>query len=255
MGNEKKNVLNINTYKNLDTNNAYFKHLAECAEKQYDETVPKQMHHIIPKYVFNKKSATPEDLEFLNSPQNIIELSAEDHILAHELLFTEYGNLQDKGATNLLKGLKKESKHIWKILGAEASHIVQKEKGKNFWDPIFQKEMAKRSMERPDALETRSIGGKKGGRNKSRNDVINANQRFVFSYLKEKRKKVPEDEVLCIINCETGGEVLEQLKLSENCTNRHTNINRTSSLLTGTRKTASGWSCEELEDKIQKKTP
>ena len=78
-----------------------------------------------------------------------------------------YGNIQDLGATKLLQGLKNESRHIWKKLVARASHLVQKEKGKNFWNKGFQKDMAKRSMEKPDALETRSAGGKKGGRRDS----------------------------------------------------------------------------------------
>ena len=240
-----KPILSIETYKDLDTSNRYFEHLSRCSEglKKYDEKEEKQMHHIIPQYVFNKSSATDEDLAFRDSTDNLIELSTEDHILAHELLYEVYGNIQDKGATKLLQGLKNESRHIWKILGAEASHLVQKEKGKNFWDKGFQKEMAKRSMEKPDALETRRAGGKKGGRNKSIDVTIKAHERFVFSF--------KEKEVLCIQNCQTGGDVLKELKKYEKITNQETSIDRATPLLTGDRKLAYGWSCQKIEDKVQ----
>lgn len=60
-------------------------------------------------------------------------------------------------------------------------------------------------MAKPDSLEIRSAGGKKGGRNKSRNLIIKGYERFVFSF--------EGKEVLCIQNCETGGEVLELLNM------------------------------------------
>ena len=234
----KKPILSIKTYKNLETKNEYFKDLSQCAEgtvhlKQYDEKEKKQMHQIIPQYVFNNKFATAEDLAFRDSTDNIIELSVEDHILAHKLLYEEYGNTQNQGATNLLQdatnllqGLMQESKKIW------CSSFSSSSKRKNFWDPEFQKEMAQRSMQKPDALETRSAGGKKGGRNKSKNTAIKAHERFVFSF--------EGKEVFCTENCETGGEVLEQLKGYENSTNQETRIERTTPLVTEDRKLAYG---------------
>ena len=77
-----KPILNIQTYKTVDRNNAYFYHLDECSRKKYDEEEERQLHHKFPQYIFNSKLATAEDLAFINSPENIIELSVKDHVLA-----------------------------------------------------------------------------------------------------------------------------------------------------------------------------
>ena len=221
--------------------------MIECSKKEYPIDVEKHVHHIIPQYIFNSKLATDEDKAFMSSPENLIVLSRDDHIKAHELLYEVYGNRQDQGGVNCLKGLTRESKKIWASLGAAASHEVQKNKGVNFWNKDYQRTMARRSMERSDALQIRSEGGKKGGRNKSIDIAINANQRFVFSFKNE--------EVLCIMNCETGGDVTEQLKMYENCTGQITKLDRATALLKRTRLTDRGWSCEPLEDKVQDTSP
>lgn len=57
----------------------------------------KHKHHIVPKYLGGD-----------DSPINIIELSPEEHALAHKKLWEEYGNWQDhlawKGLSGLISG-------------------------------------------------------------------------------------------------------------------------------------------------------
>jgi len=99
--------------------------------------------------------------------------------------------------------------------------------------------MATRSLARPDALEIRSRGGRIGGINRNLGIAIKSNDRYLFFY-----KGQP---VLCIINCETGGQVMEQLQLY-----KQTNMKRVTPLLKGSRATAYGWRCEKIE--IQNET-
>ncbi len=235
--NGKKEVLNLQTYKTLNRNNSYFKFINDCFKKRYGKESKMHMHHIIPQYVF--KGGSDEDLSFMNSPPNVIELSLEDHILAHSLLFEIYGNLQDKGATYLLANYEKESRTIWHIKkGAKASHRVQEAHGKNMWDPDFQKEMAARSMARLDALEIRSAGGKIGGRKKNEGIAIKPHERFMFSFKGE--------PILCVQKCSTGGDVLAEIKQFESKTDQITKLDRVTGLLSGKRKTLYGWSCVKL---------
>jgi hypothetical protein len=46
-----KPILNQNTWKTLDRNNAYFQLIEDCKTKIYDPGVNLQIHHIIPQYV------------------------------------------------------------------------------------------------------------------------------------------------------------------------------------------------------------
>ncbi len=235
-GNTKKEVLNLQTYKTLNRSNSYFKFIKDCLKKQYGEESKMHMHHIIPQYVF--KGGSAEDYNFMNSPQNVIELSLEDHILAHSLLFEIYGNLQDQGAIYLLANYEKESRAIWQVLGAKASHRVQEAHGKNMWDNNFQKEMAARSMARPDALEIRSAGGKIGGRKRNEGIAIKPHEKYMFSF-----KGKP---ILCVQKCSTGGDVLAEIKKFESMTDQITKLDRVTGLLSGERKTLYGWSCVKL---------
>jgi hypothetical protein len=98
------------------------------------------------------------------------------------------------------------------------------------WDPDFQKKMAARSMERPDAIEIRRKGGKKGGKKANLGIAIQAHERYTFSY---KGK-----EVISIINCQTGTEVVNILQSLH-----PTKMSRATGLLNGKRKTLYGWSC------------
>lgn len=225
--------LNKNTWKTLDRNNAYFQFIEDCKTKIYDASVNLQIHHIIPQYVLKK---TAEGEAYLNLPENLVILSEDDHIKAHELLYEIYGNKQDQGAILLLKGSMNESRTIWKQLGAEKTHLIQKQNGTTLYSIDWQKEMAARSMARPDALEIRSKGGKVGGRTRNLDRVIKQEDRYIFS--------LEGTEVLCIINCRTGGEVLEQLNLY-----KQTPLQRVTPLLNGSRKNLHGWSCCKVDPK------
>jgi len=108
-----------------------------------------------------------------------------------------------------------------------------KEKGKTFWDPLFQKEMAKRAIEKSGALAARSASGKIGGRKRNLNRILTKNDKFLF-YFEGK-------PVLCTFNCETGTDILTILQQY-----KETPILRVSPLITGARQTAYGWSCKKI---------
>lgn len=235
-------LLNINTWQTLNRKNAYFEFLEKCKTKVYPPDTPMHFHHIIPKYVF-KNNLSPENEKFLNSSENLILLSVNDHVEAHKLLYDIYGNNQDKGAGSLLKGYKKESVQIWRQLGAEATHKLLEERGQNFWNSDFQKEMARRSLAKEDALATRSAGGKKGGAASGiKRSSIRPEDKYLFSYEK--------DPILCIFNCNVGTQVLEELKKY-----KVTELQRVSILLNGTKKSLHGWSCVRLNDDGSPRNP
>ena len=216
----------------LDRTNIYFNYIKINHNKEYDAGVETHLHHVIPKYWFGD---TAEEQAYCNSPGNLIRLSRADHIKAHELLYEVYQNPQDQGAVQLLRGNTEEGLKVLRTLGANADlwHRILEAEGKNFWDPEFQKEMAKRSLARPDALELRSKGGKIGGKNRNKNVAITKKDKYLFLY-----NKIP---ILCIINCETGGEVLEVLNNFKT-----TPLQRVTPLLKGERQSLYSWSCEKL---------
>lgn len=233
---KQKPILNFDTWKNntLNRDNQYFNFIKECKSLTYSPGTPLHCHHIIPQYVFNNKRANQADHDFKDSQDNIVFLTLENHLKAHALLFEIYGNRQDQGAITMMRGLSEESLTIWRQLGAYASHKVQKESKKSFWNVEQQKENARKSMSRPDALQTRSKGGKKGGRIKSLDVVISKDQGYLFYF-----EGFP---LICILNCETGGDVLNELNKI-----KPTNMIRVSPLLTGKRKYAYGWSCQRIK--------
>lgn len=160
-------------------------------------------------------------------------LSVEHHIKAHELLYEIYKNPTDLAAVQMLKGYKTESRRLWRQAGARAVNEIERAKGSTVFNNEFQKEMARRSLARPDALEIRSKGGRIGGKTRNKGIAIQKTDRYVFSY-----NNTP---ALCILNCETGGDVLEMLH-----TFKKTPLERATPLLNGSRKTLYGWSCEKF---------
>lgn len=56
--------------------------------KQYPEGTVIHKHHIIPKHWFN--ITIPVSQQYLDSSENIILLSREDHFKAHEILYKLY---------------------------------------------------------------------------------------------------------------------------------------------------------------------
>lgn len=203
-------------------------------ERKYEPGQVSQVHHIIPVYVF-RNATDPEDLIFMESPKKKISLSPEDHMRAHTLLYEIYGNTQDLGASQLLDGQMTETAKTWKQAGACASHSVQRDAPKNFWNPDFQAEMGRRSLAKPDALKSRSIVGHKGGLKTKQGVAIQPHHRSTFSY--------EEKEVVRFLNCQTGQEVLDILqKIAP------TKIQRVSPLLNGTRSSSYGWPCKRFPD-------
>lgn len=212
--------------------NKYNDFIAECKGKPYPAGTVMHEHHITPKSLFNENNK--EEKAYCDSPANLIPLSREDHILAHKIRLEVYGNLVDQGAINLLEGgLDDKSVRVWRQLGADATHTILREEGRNFWDDNFQREMGLRSLARPDALEIRSRGGRVGGRNRNAGIAIQKTDQYVFSYKGE--------PVLCIFNCETGGDVVKILNSFV-----QTPIQRVTPLLDGSRQTAYSWSCTKL---------
>ena len=226
--------LNSKTWKTLERNNLYFQFIDECRNKEYSPDTKMHIHHIIPKYVFGKNPSA-EDIKYMDSLENVVVLSVDDHVKAHELLYTLYGNNQDKGAALLLNKYEAESRAIWRKLGAEATNKLMRERGQTFWNLDFQKEMAQRSMSRPDAIEIRSKGGQRGGIKTKTGVAIKKTHKYVFSY--------NNNPVLCIINCDLGTQVLDELNKYQ-----QTALQRATPLLNGTKKKLHGWSCVRLND-------
>jgi hypothetical protein len=230
----KKLILNSGTWRNLDKNNPYFKFIEECKTKKHPEGTTLNLHHIIPKYVFGTNPST-EDAKYMDSVDNVIVLSVQDHKQAHELLYQIYGNPQDQGAALLLNGYEAESREIWRKLGAQATNKLMQERRQTFWDPEFQKEMAQRSISKPGAIEARRASGKKGGIATKTNVAIKPEHKYEFSFEKK--------PVLCIINCSLGSQVVEELKKF-----KETPLQRATPLLNGSRKNLNGWSCIRLNN-------
>jgi hypothetical protein len=210
----------------------YFQFIERCQTKKNSST-ELHLHHILPKHLFDLSD--PEEQLYCESEENKVLLSIEDHITAHMLLYTIYRHPQDKGAVLLLNGQMSGARKVWRKLGAEATHCLLKLQGRNFWNSEFQKEMAVRSMARPDALLTRSAGGKIGGRTRNLNRVITASDRYLFYY-----KNQP---VFCVFNCQTGGDVV---RILQSYPEKEKYPGRVSGLLNGSRRSLYGWSCEKI---------
>lgn len=221
----------LNGLDSLDKENKYFKFIDECRTKVYPDGLIIHQHHIIPKHWFNDKSPFQQD--FRDRKENLIPISLEDHIEAHRLLYEIYERPQDLSSYFLLKGLLPEALAEFRRAGALATNALMKEQKRTFWDPLFQKEMAKRSMEKEGALEARSASGKMGGRKRNVNRILTKEDKFIFYF--------ESQPVLCIFNCETGTDVLEIIQQY-----KETPIQRVSPLIKGERQTSYGWSCKKI---------
>ena len=178
-------------------------------------------------------SEVDELLIFQESSGNLVTLTEEDHIIAHQMMANIYGDPRDKGAMQLLLGGLSEAKIEWRRAGALATHAKLKAAGRNFWDPEVQKANARKSLLKPDALVTRSIGGKTGGISINLYRIMKEEDKYLFFY-----KGRP---VLCVFNCRTGGEVIKELNSFI-----ETPIKRISPLLKGQRGSAYGWTVQRI---------
>ena len=205
----------------------YLSFIEECKNKIYPHNTYLEEHHIKPKHDGGS-----------DKPENIIKISFEDHILAHKIRYDTYGQIYDLAAYNLMCGFDSEGWRILRVEGAYKTHEALRLSNKNFWNSDFQKEMSARSVKSEHAIKMRSIGGKVGGKSRNKNIAITNKDKYVFSF--------NNVETICIINCQTGGEVLEELqKIVSN-----KNFKRVTPLLKGERKNAYGWSCVKFSDMV-----
>ncbi len=115
-------------------------------------------HHIVPKH------AGGDD-----SPRNLIELTIDEHALAHKKLFEEYGRWQDRVAWLSLMGIMQNEERIyeiisnsnkgnpsnWKMSKAQKEKLSESRMGEK--NPMYGKPAHNRGIKRP------GIGGRKKG--------------------------------------------------------------------------------------------
>lgn len=190
-------------------------------------------HHIVPGHHFRKHGLSDQ---FYDLPMNLVPLSFEDHIRAHELRYETYKEAGDRAAFTAMKGLGSEGMAILQKLGGQAANKRFKARGELFHNPEYQREMARRSMERPDALEIRSAAGKQGAR-KSREtaSVVKETDRFEWSY--------KDQPIVCTFGFNHAGDLLEALQKVQ-----VTEMKKVWFLVTGARKKMYGWSCTKIEN-------
>lgn len=130
----------------------------------YDETINNDMktikhkHHIIPKHAGGS-----------DHPDNLVELTVEEHAEAHRQLYEKYGRWQDRVAWLSLSGIMKDAERIYEIarnsnLGNPTGYTHSDEMRKYLSDikrgelnPQWNKPAPNRGVERP------GIGGRKKG--------------------------------------------------------------------------------------------
>lgn len=128
----------------------------------------KHKHHIIPKHVGGS-----------NDPSNLIELTIEEHALAHKKLYEEYGRWQDRVAWLSLSGIMKDEERIYEILknsnpgGYKHTEEAKKklsEQRKGVKNPMYGKPASNRGVKRP------GVGGRKKGTKWSEEERIKQEQ-------------------------------------------------------------------------------
>jgi hypothetical protein len=97
----------------------------------------KHIHHIIPKHMGGT-----------DDPSNLVELTREEHAMAHMKLYEQYGKKEDLGAYYLLTGQTDEAAKISSSLGGTVQGKINAENG---------------HMRRIQKLANLSEAGKKGG--------------------------------------------------------------------------------------------
>lgn len=135
-------MLNV---ENLD----YNEFMMFCSLQDIPNDVYTEKHHYIPKHMGGEDN---------DENNHIIELTYEQHKIAHAKLYEEYGNVGDKIAVNLMNGLDQDRKiKIGKAIGEhhkETGHIYRL--GKHNVESGF--------FESIKTTESRSKGGKAAGK-------------------------------------------------------------------------------------------
>jgi len=132
-----------------------------------------------------------------------------------------------------MKDMKEEGMKAFQQAGGQAVNRLFKEEGRLMHDPNFQKEMAKRSMARPDAREIRSIAGKIGNRKRHQNVTVRKEDRYLWFF----RNK----PLFCTFGFENGGDILRELSKV-----KQTPLQRVTPLIKGEKRSLHGWSCQKL---------
>lgn len=216
--------------------NKYLDFIDQCREKAKRYS-PEQLekchiHHIVPRHHY-KVHQLP--WESFNLPANLVKLSFEDHIKAHELRYEVYEEAGDKIAALSMKGLKEEGMLLMQREEGRAVNVKLKEEGRLMHDQNWQCDMAKRSMARPDALEIRSQAGQKGSKVRHQNRIISKKDRYLWFFRGE--------AFLCTFGFDNGGDLTRELNKAKG-----TKLLRVSPLIRGERKSLHGWSCECIKD-------
>lgn len=214
--------------------NPYLDFINECKLK----TIPAlnvrknkyQKHHVVPRHHYKNHQL---DFSDFNHPDNIVLLSFEDHIKAHQLRFEVYGEYADRQAVVRMSDLGDEKMLSMQQSGGQAVNIQLKREGRLMHDSAWQKEMARRSMARPDALEIRSVAGKKASVVRNKNRVITSEDKLLW--------KVNNVEFMCTFNFDQTTELLEELSKA-----RATKLQRVSPLISGKKASLHGWSVEKI---------
>lgn len=216
--------------------NQYLDFIEACRRKYRSYSKEQQdacyTHHIVPRHHYKTHGL---DSNTLDLPANLVRMTFEDHVKAHELRFEVYGEYGDKVAFKRMQGLTEEGMLAMQQAGGQAVNVQFKNEKRLMHDPAYQLEMARRSMARTDALETRSQGGKKGGKKRQANRILRVEDRYEWSF--------NDQPFLCTFGLNSGGDVLRILNAAQG-----TNLTRASQLITGKRKRLYGWSCRKLEN-------
>lgn len=183
-----------------------------------------QRHHIVPVCIGGG-----------NEAENLVYLSRFQHRFAHWLLKKACNHHLQIAYQMMRNGISDESYLETRRLAARISHPINRQNGVGVFNHDHQIAAAQASMRRPDALEIRRKGGRIGGKNAKRNIAIQPSQRFCFSFHNQER--------VCIFGCDLGSTVVQILNTIE----PNTGLTRVSPLLLGKRRSAYGWTCQEIE--------
>lgn len=175
-------------YTDFQTNvsNKYLDFVKECREKvknfSKEELSSCQIHHIVPRHHYKNHNLSWETFDL---PENRVCMTFDDHVKAHEYRFEVYGEFADKVAFTRMKSMEEEGFRAFQQAGGQAVNQIFKKEGRMMYDSSFQKEMAARSMARPDAYEIRSVAGKKGNRKRHQNVTVRKEDRYLWFFQNE----------------------------------------------------------------------
>jgi hypothetical protein len=214
--------------------NKYLDFIKECREKAQsfspEELSSCSTHHIVPRHHY-KAHKLPWST--FNLEENLVKLTFEDHVKAHEIRFEVYGEFADKLAFTRMKNMAEDGMKSFQQAGGQAVNRIFREQGRMMYDPVWQQEQARKSMARPDALQIRSEAGKKGNRTRHQNVTVRKEDRYLWCYKNE--------PFLCTFGFDNGGDLLQELFKA-----KETPLLRVTPLVKGWKRSLHGWSCEKL---------